>query len=128
MCDSSSVVWQGCAALQIGLGLEGVLQFSNKCGMETHVYSSVIWQGCAALQVGLGLQGVLPEGPLDLLVEVSIAIINGINVLVGVVSPPPAEALPLVPLGFQLHHHPVNVLLQNPLSIQHPSLLSTRLT
>jgi len=46
------------------------------------VSSLVVWQGGPALQVGLDLLGVRPEGALDLLVEVRVAVVDEVDVLV----------------------------------------------
>ena len=43
--------------------------------------SSPVGERCPSLEIGLGLGRVLAKGPLDLLVEVGVAVIDVVNVL-----------------------------------------------
>ncbi len=45
----------------------------------------MIWQCSSTLQVGLGLLSVLSKSPVDLLVKVSISVVDEVHVLVCVV-------------------------------------------
>lgn len=64
---------------------------------QTHPgVTSVIWKCCSPLQIRLGFLGILSKGTVDLLVEMSIPVIDEVHILVCVKLAPPAVIAAIV--------------------------------
>lgn len=74
-------------------GLSAHLTKSLSRGMHC---LSVLWQSSSSFQVGFDLNCVLPKGALNLLVEVSVPVIDEVHIFVCMILTPPAVCVALV--------------------------------